>query len=89
MYGVGQVDRAKSITCAIIHMTGSKNYSILFWDWASVGLGLPENTRRCKGLQNHSRRLSLCREGSRAWGLSGRNTSSCRVRNNSLRITLR
>ena len=59
MYGVGQVDRAKSVSCAIIHMTGSKNYSILFWEWASVGLGLPENTRKTKVLQNHSRRSSF------------------------------
>ena len=40
VYGVGQVDRAESISCAIIHETGSKNYSTLFCDLASVGLGL-------------------------------------------------
>ena len=59
MYGVLQVDRAESISCAIIHVTGSRNYSILFWDWASVWLSLPENTRRSKALQNHNSGSSL------------------------------
>ena len=62
MYGAGQVDRAESISCAIIHLTGSRNYSILFCDWASVWLVLPENRRRYKDLQDHSSRSSLFAE---------------------------
>ena len=70
MYGVLQVDRAESISCAIIHVTGSRNYSILFWDWASVWLSLPENTRRSKGLQNHSSGSSLFAERALEHGVS-------------------
>ena len=70
MYGVGQVDRAESISCAIIHLTGSRNYSTLVWDWASVWLGLPENKRRYKDLQDHSSRSSLFAEKALEHGAS-------------------
>ena len=35
-----------------------------------MGLGLPENTRRTKGLQNHSRRSSLLAERALEYGVS-------------------
>lgn len=51
-----QVDRAGSTSCAIIY--GRKQIfsfsSMLFWHWASVGLGFPETTRSYNGLQSHS-----------------------------------
>ena len=89
MYGVGQVDRAEPISCAIIHVTGSRNFSILLWYWASMGLGLPENTTRPKGLQSRRSFLFTGRVLEHGASLFGRNASSCRVRNNSLMVTLR
>ena len=70
VYGVGQVDRAESIPCGIIHLRGSRSYSTLFGDWASVGLSLPENRRRSKKLQNLSRRSSLFLERALEHGAS-------------------
>ena len=70
MYGVGQVDRAESISCAIIRLTGSRNYYIVFCAWPSVWLGLPENRRRYKDLQDHSSRSSLFAEKALEHGAS-------------------
>ena len=89
MYGVGQVDRAEPISCAIIHVTGSRNFSILLWYWASMGLGLPENTTRPKGLQSRRSFLFTVRVLEHGASLFGRNTSSYRVRNNNLMVTFR
>lgn len=53
---VEQVDRTGSTSCAII--CGRKQIfsfsSMLFWHWASVGLGFPETTRSNNELQSHS-----------------------------------
>ena len=89
MHGVGEVGRAESTSCAIIHVTGSRNYSTLVWDWASVWLGLPENRRRYKDLQDHSSRSSLFAEKALEHGASQEEIPVAGASlNNSLRVTL-